>query len=73
MTIELTLGRTTFLIRREPAKLVAKVNACSPKTSSFVAAWKQTFNATWEAKAGACFPEQFSHRYNLTKRDETDE
>jgi len=73
MTLELTFGRTTLLIRREPAKFVGKANASSLKASGFSAAWMQIFNATWEAKAGACFPKQFSSRHNRTRMEETDE
>lgn len=73
MTLELTLGRMTFTVRREPVKGMDKAAENPPHSNSFAQDLTQIFNATWEAKAGACFPKQFSSRHNLTAMDETDE
>ena len=72
MTLELTLGRTTFMIRREPAKRTDLTETYSPDRNTFVQAWMQIFNGTWEAKAGACFPEQFSVQHGATKKEDID-
>lgn len=72
MTLELTLGRTTFTVRREPVKRASRVDSKSQDQNTFAQTWMQTFNATWEAKAGACFPKQFSAQHRAIKTEETD-
>jgi len=71
MALQLTLGRTTFLVRREPAKPVAQSVVGQQPTPSFAKAWMQTFNGTWQAKAGACSPKQLLAEQNTTETDET--
>jgi len=67
MTFQLTLGRTTFLVRREPA---IRPSSAQQATPSFTAAWIQVFNGTWQAKAGACFPKQLSIEQDIAETEE---
>jgi len=70
MALQLTLGRTTFLVRREPAKPAARTAIAQPSAASFAATWMQVFNGTWQAKAGACFPEQLAAQRDMPKTEE---
>ncbi len=77
MSLQLTIGRTTFLVRREPVVTASRVAGSQEMKTSFAAAWMQIFNGTWEAKAGACFPSQLSAQpstqRNVADMEETDD
>lgn len=72
MTLELTLGRITFTVRREPVKSTGLADTHAPDRNTFAQTWMQIFNGTWEAKAGACFPKQLSAQRDATKKEDID-
>ncbi len=73
MSLQLTIGRTTFLVRREPRYSTGRNVASQHSSSSFAAAWVQIFNGTWEAKAAACFPKQLSTQQDISVKAVKDE
>ncbi len=50
----LTIGRTTFMVRRNP-RPVLQLSAGEKKTR-FLSAWMNIFASTWEMKSGGKLP-----------------